>query len=106
MRGALCRVDALFFDESTLDDIVTRGANVGRHLESALVKQCAAILDHRWTATDHDAVVGGVQRGQADVGKQLPVFDQMCDPTLILKGLARDGRVIDQFVLYLSLIHI
>ena len=24
----------------------------------------------------------------------------MCDPTLILKGLARDGRVIDQFVLY------
>ena len=61
---------ALLLNERALDDVVP-GAVAAALLEAARLEQRDGVGQHRGAAADHHAIVRGVERRQAEVGRQL-----------------------------------
>ncbi len=62
------------------------------------VQQRTRVRHQRRAAADHDAVMGGIERGQPDIGEQFARVDQVGDAAAVAEGIAGHGRVIDQLV--------
>src|SRR5690606_14966623 len=86
---------AALLRERLVDDEVARPVG-GPFLQAALDKQAAQVTQHIDAATDHGAVLGRVERWQAEIGLQPAGFEQRGDPALVDVGLARDGRIVGQ----------
>jgi 1-acyl-sn-glycerol-3-phosphate acyltransferase len=96
--AAIARDVSLLLDERALDDVIARRADARRHDETTRIEQRAHIVQHRWAAAEHDAVVRGIERRQAAIARQRATVEQGREPALVQERLARDRRVVDEFV--------
>src|SRR5690606_6924551 len=77
------QVGELLLDKSSLNDIVARLADPGRHLESALIEHARDIGQHGGATANHCPIGFGVERRQTNVFKQLTRFHQLSDPAFV-----------------------
>src|SRR5574344_3169289 len=95
--GGTWRQCVLLFHKGAFDDEVARGGGVA-FFEVARLEHVFEGVQHFGAAAQHDAVHGGIERGQADVLREDAVFDLVRNAALVAERLARDGGVVDQLV--------
>ncbi len=95
--GQLERASGSALGKSLLDNEVA-GLTMVTFDEVAIEQQLLGVGEQRGAAADHDAVLLGLEIGEAHILEQLARGHQVGDAATVVEGVAGHGRVIDQLV--------
>src|SRR6478609_6764680 len=82
--------NALPLRERLLDHELRRLAVIAFD-KTLAIEQRPGVGDQRRAAADHDAVMRGLERGEADIGEQFSGIDQVGDAAAVAERIARHG---------------